>query len=86
MDTEEYQSFRTWIPGQLRKGEQAFVFRMDTFCSMVDGCGGEELLRQMVELQNRQTRSKILLCAPKEAGKTIQLLNSSVFSRVQQGI
>lgn len=81
MDTEEYQSFRTWIPGQLRKGEQAFVFRMDTFCSMVDGCGGEELLRQMVELQNRQTRSKILLCAPKEAGKTIQLLNSSVFSR-----
>ena len=80
MGEEEYASFRNWIPGQLRREEQAFVFRLDTFCSMADGPGGEELLRQLVELQNRQIRSKILLCAPKEVGKTIQLLNSTVFS------
>lgn len=85
MGKEEYASFRNWVPEQLRKEQQAFVFRLDTFCSMTDGQGGEAWLSQLIELQSRQIRSKILLCAPKEVGKTIQLLNSAVFSRAFGG-
>ena len=78
LEGNEYHTFVKWITEQLNKEDQVFIFRLDTFCAMAQGNGGEALLNRLIQMQAQQTHSKLLLTAT-DAEKSIAMLNSPVF-------
>lgn len=76
---ENLTKFYSWMFSQIKKGRQAFVVPLDTFCSLLEGPEMEKLLDKLIDLSGQKTQSILILTASMQSEETLKMLQGKVF-------